>query len=500
MADPDRRLIAMATSGFEYELAFSRNIGWLTHAEQARLRASRVAIAGLGGVGGSHLLALARLGVEKFSLADFDTFGVENFNRQAGAMMSTVGHRKLDCLARMVRDINPDCDLRLFPEGVTGENLSSFLEDADLYLDSLDFFALDIRRAVFQHCAQSGIPAVTAAPLGMSGAVLTFLPGRMSFEEYFRLEGCDPAEAQLRFLLGLAPRMLHRSYLVDPSSVDLEARRGPSTTIACHLCTGLAVAESTKLLIGRGPVLTAPRGFQVDGYRNRIVRTWRPWGNAHPFQRIALRIARHQLQGFKERKGTNTTLPERSDRVSSQSPIEQVLDFARWAPSGDNAQPWRFESRGENEATVHGFDTRDAVVYDLDGRASQLALGALMETIRLGAGRLGASAKITVREPLDEQHPRLDVRLVPDPEVKPDPLCRAVLSRSVARGLMSTEPVSRTQRAALEDSLPPGFKLIWFLGLRASERAHDTLDAGGLAPDGDGQSYPWGNRIAAPGA
>ena len=75
--------------GFDYNTAFSRNIGWVTEAEQDALRHKKVAIAGLGGVGGSHLLTLARLGVGAFSIADFDTFDVVNFNRQAGAMVST---------------------------------------------------------------------------------------------------------------------------------------------------------------------------------------------------------------------------------------------------------------------------------------------------------------------------------------------------------------------------------------------------------------------------
>ena len=53
----------MKTGLFDYATAFSRNIGWLTPQEQESLRSKRVAIAGLGGVGGSHLLTLTRLGI-----------------------------------------------------------------------------------------------------------------------------------------------------------------------------------------------------------------------------------------------------------------------------------------------------------------------------------------------------------------------------------------------------------------------------------------------------
>jgi molybdopterin/thiamine biosynthesis adenylyltransferase len=280
---------------FVYERAFARNIGWVTAAEQAILRERRVAIAGLGGVGGSHLLALTRLGIGKFHLADFDAFDLENFNRQAGAMMSTLGRAKVDVLCDMAKDVNPELELRAFEQGVTTENLDAFLAGVDVYVDGLDFFSFDARRATFAACARLAIPAITVAPLGMSAALLSFLPGGMTFEEYFGLEGHDEMERAIRFLIGLAPRMLHRTYLVERIAVDLANRRGPSTIIACQLCSGIAAAEALKILLGRGCVRGAPHGLQFDAYRNRFVNTWRPGGNRHPLQRLAIAIARQQL-------------------------------------------------------------------------------------------------------------------------------------------------------------------------------------------------------------
>src|SRR6266545_3250832 len=106
-------------SRFTYEQAFSRNIGWVTAAEQAVLRGKRVAVAGLGGVGGSHLLTLARLGIGAFHIADFDTFELPNFNRQTGALISTLGRPKVKVLAEMAKDINPEVDIQIFPDGVS---------------------------------------------------------------------------------------------------------------------------------------------------------------------------------------------------------------------------------------------------------------------------------------------------------------------------------------------------------------------------------------------
>jgi len=283
------------TSGFEYARAFERNIGWVTESEQERLRHKRVAIAGMGGGGGFHLLTLARLGVTRFNIADLDRFELANFNRQAGALMSTLERPKVDVLADMARDINPECELNIFPDGVTGSNLTQFLDGSDVYVDGLDFFAFDARERVFAHCARAGIPAVTVAPLGMSGALLNFLPAGMSFEEYFQLSGLPTLEKAVRMLVGLAPSLLHRHYLVDRTRVKLGEGRGPSTVIACQLCAGIASAEALKILLGRGKVWAAPHGIQFDAYRNRLVRTWRPGGNRHPLNRLAIAIAKRQL-------------------------------------------------------------------------------------------------------------------------------------------------------------------------------------------------------------
>jgi molybdopterin/thiamine biosynthesis adenylyltransferase len=280
---------------FSYETAFSRNIGWLTADEQQRLRQKRVAIAGMGGVGGFHLLTLARLGVEKFNIADLDTFELANFNRQAGAVMSTLDRPKVEVLAEMARDINPECDIQTFPHGVSTENMRPFFQGVDLYVDGLDFFAFEVRGNVFRHCAEQGIPAVTVAPLGMSAALLNFLPDGVSFEEYFQLAGRPELEKAVRFLVGLAPNALHRHYLADRSRVNLAARRGPSTVMACSLCAGIAGVEALKILLGRGGVLAAPHGVQFDAYRNKMTHTWRPGGNRHPFNRLAIAIAKRML-------------------------------------------------------------------------------------------------------------------------------------------------------------------------------------------------------------
>lgn len=291
----DSRAVQERVTLFDYDQAFSRNVGWVKPEEQPMLRRARVAIAGLGGVGGSHLLTLARLGVGAFHIADMDRFELVNFNRQAGASVQTLDRPKGEVLAEMALGINPELDLTTFPRGVNEANLGAFLDGVDVYVDGLDFFSVGIRRAMFEACGRAAIPAVTAAPLGMGVALLNFLPGGMTFEQYFRLDGHSEQEQLVRFLVGLSPAMLQRGYLVHPQAVDFAAGRGPSTAMACELCAGLASTQVLKLVLRRGRVLQAPRGLHFDAYRNRLARTWRPGGNNHPVQRLAIAIARRQL-------------------------------------------------------------------------------------------------------------------------------------------------------------------------------------------------------------
>ncbi len=283
------------TPTYGYESAVSRNHGWVTAAEQQRLRATRVAVAGLGGVGGAHVLTMARLGIGAVNVADFDLFEVHNFNRQAGAFVSTVGLAKADVIAGMARDVNPQADVRVFGGGVTPENVDDFLRDVDVYIDGIDFFAVEARRLIFAACRRKGIPAVTAAPLGMGTSLLYFPAEGMSFEDYFRLEGCSRPEQLARFIAGLSPAMLQRGYLAAPEAVNFAEQRGPSTIMACELCAGVTGTAVLKILLNRGRVRAAPWTMQFDAYEQRLSFTWRPFGNANPLQRLLLAMIRPRL-------------------------------------------------------------------------------------------------------------------------------------------------------------------------------------------------------------
>jgi molybdopterin/thiamine biosynthesis adenylyltransferase/nitroreductase len=443
-------------SSFCYGEAFDRNLGWLTEWEQQALRCKRVAIAGMGGVGGIHLLTLARLGIGGFAIADFDTFDLANFNRQAGAAVSTLGRPKLDVMATMARDINPELRLRRFPEGVTIGVIDDFLDGADLFVDGFDFFALDIRSRVFARCAELGIPALTAAPIGMGAAWLAFVPGGMSFERYFRLKGHPETEQYLRFLVGLTPKGLHRRYLVDPSRIDLAARTGPSTVAACQLCAGVTAVAALKLLLRRGEVRPAPYHHHFDAYRGRLATSWLPRGNAGPLQRLKLAAGRRMMRRLEALRRAVDTRP-----FVAADAVDEILHAARWAPSGDNQQPWRFERSGTETVLVHLNRKAAENIYEYrDGEPLLVSGGALLASLEIAASEWRRRMTWNYQGE-DAAHHRIAVAFRPDDSVTADRLSGFLPLRSVDRNRYRRRPLAAREKADLERVLDGKLLLDW---------------------------------------
>jgi hypothetical protein len=145
-------------------------------------------------------------------------------------------------------------------------------------------------------------------------------------------------------------------------------------------------------------------------------------------------------------------------------PIAEILELARWAPSGDNTQPWRFEIIDDHHLVVHAFDTRDHCVYDLDGHPSQIAHGALLETLAIAASAHGLRAEFKRSLDSPATHPDYSVDLIPDRALTPDPLLPQIRQRSVQRRPMRTTPLKAAQKQALQDAVGKLYTVRWFEG------------------------------------
>ena len=144
--------------------------------------------------------------------------------------------------------------------------------------------------------------------------------------------------------------------------------------------------------------------------------------------------------------------------------VDQILDLARWAPSGDNTQPWRFEIAAEDHVIVRAFDTREHCVYDLTGHASQISVGAMLETMRIAAAARGYEARVTRRPDAPDTHPIFDVLLRAEAVSTSDQSGAAALagvieSRSVQRRPLQLTPLKPEQKAALAASIGDRFEL-----------------------------------------
>lgn len=281
---------------FDYDRAFCRSIGVVSSVDLNLLRSKRLAIAGCGGVGGAYAHVLARLGVGGFHLADLDFFELENMNRQFGARMATLGLSKVDVIANDIHQINPTAFIKTFSSGIDSGNVRQFISGVDLVIDGLDFFAFEARRTLFEAAESLRLPVLTAAPIGCGATLLAFAPGGMSFARYFdwRTED-DELTLALKFVVGLTPNGWFRSY-VDPRSIDLKAKTGPSSAVGVTLCASFVGAAALKWLLDRSKSPVAPYYLQCDAYSQRFKRGHLFLGNRHPWRKLKIYLARRYWQ------------------------------------------------------------------------------------------------------------------------------------------------------------------------------------------------------------
>lgn len=438
---------------FDYSTAFNRNIGWTTVWEQQILRSKKIAIAGMGGVGGVYLLTLARLGIQNFHIADPDNFELANFNRQVGATMSTLKKSKAETLSSLALDINPNIQMTCFSQSITEQNLEDFLAGIDLYIDGLDFFVLKIRQKVFQRCHELKIPCITAAPLGMGVAYQIFMPNGMTFDDYYNFNPNSPQLNQIKFLLGISPSFGHRFYFVDYSGINFEEKRGPSTFMACNLCAGVAITAALKILLNRGQILAAPWTHYFDAYRNVYKKIYLLGGNRNIVQKIRIWLVHKNLYAQNQ-----SQIPKEQPFVTKND-LEAILDLAKWTPSGDNSQPWHFEIRNTSEFTFH-FHNEDST-YDFVGKPSIMTMGFFIESFQIAASHFGYRTDWTYESVGPKTH-KVHFKITKDDAIKENPLFPFLKIRSVNRYSYKTLVLTQKQKIVLQESLGKQFKIHWF--------------------------------------
>ena len=159
-----------------------------------KLAAARVAVFGVGGVGGHLCEALARAGVGAIDLFDSDEVSLSNINRQIVALHSTVGRPKTEVMRERILDVNPDCKVRTFNVFYLPENADEYPLDGYSYIaDAIDTVSAKIELAV--RAKRAGIPMIAAM-----GAGNRTDPARFAVTDLFSTSGCPLARAMRREL------------------------------------------------------------------------------------------------------------------------------------------------------------------------------------------------------------------------------------------------------------------------------------------------------------
>ena len=231
------------------ELATERRSGGVARlygdAGFARIKAARVAVVGIGGVGSWAAEALARSGVGRIVLIDLDHVAESNINRQIHALEATLGAAKVDAMAQRIRGINPAVEVEAVDDFVTAENAESLVAGCDWVVDAID--QVKVKVALIALCRRLGMPLVTAGGAGGKSD-----PTRIRVDDLSRTEQ-DPLLARVRKSL----RQSH-GFARDP-----RRRFGVAAVYS---------DERLRYLSGTGQD-DAPQGLSCAGYGSSMVVT-----------------------------------------------------------------------------------------------------------------------------------------------------------------------------------------------------------------------------------
>lgn len=157
------------------------------------LHQKSIAVVGVGAVGGFALESLARSGIGKIKLVDFDTVSETNINRQIIATHSTIGQNKVDVAKNRVLDINPNCQVTALNMFASSENYLEIFEGVDLVLDCID--SLNPKCSLLEAAVKNNVPIVSSM-----GAALKRDITLVRYSDLFDTWGCSLARIVRKML------------------------------------------------------------------------------------------------------------------------------------------------------------------------------------------------------------------------------------------------------------------------------------------------------------
>ena len=409
----------LAEADFE-ELRTSRNRNKITREEQTKLGKLRVGVVGLS-VGQSTALTLALEGIGGlFRLADFDTLNLSNMNRlRAG--VHEIGVNKAVITAREILEINPYAHIELFPRGITDETMDAFFGGGGAPLDVIFEECDDLRmKVLLRHEAKKRRVALLMETSDRGLLDVERYDKEPSRPLFHGLAGdLDPAKLSgmsnyekvpiILAILGaetMSPRLA-------ASLVDVEATLKSWPQLASAVALGGAINADAARRIALGSFEGSGR-FYVD-LEQLIGDRVGDRGDVVP--------VRDEVEPTPAPASARAPAP----RTPTPAVIETLVRHAALAPSGGNAQPWRFVYANDTLRCFHDRKRSESFL-DFEDRASHMAFGALAENLRLSAAGMRVALRI-------DAFPRADEPLL---------ICEAVL------GGQAATPSAETWRLAAQ--------------------------------------------------
>jgi sulfur-carrier protein adenylyltransferase/sulfurtransferase len=149
----------------------------------------------------------------------------------------------------------------------------------------------------------------------------------------------------------------------------------------------------------------------------------------------------------------------------NESPVIRILNLARWTPSGDNTQPWRFEIIDDYRIVVHIQYAQEIGVYDLHGQNTLLAIGAFLLTMELAATSEGCQMHAQHRPHVQGKLLAIDISFSLDRTIQVDPLVFEIPRRAVQRRPLSMRRLTHSQKQSLQQAAGKNYTIYWMESL-----------------------------------
>jgi len=264
---------------FSYGEMTRRNIGFVTEAEQGRLRGATVFVCGTGGMGGACILALGRIGIGHLILADIDAFDVSNLNRQVFAFAGTIGQHKAEATAALLARINPEIKVTVYRDDWP-QHVQEAVAMAAVVVNGTDDLGASLLLYRTVRAAGKTVIDAYAAPLPSVYVTTATDPAHEVRLGYPTIgtawDALTPAQRTGAFLREAEHVVLHsssRDYLDMALVGDVVAgRRARMSFAPMVITTGQLMAyEVVNAVLGR-PRGADNRGWFLNPYKGRVER------------------------------------------------------------------------------------------------------------------------------------------------------------------------------------------------------------------------------------